>query len=197
MYQPELGRFMQPDPKEFGAGDYNLYRYCHNDPVNRSDPFGFEEDSKENLEKRAAIDRIAKSYQDSHRWDQSAKYNSEFGAGANKCARYAYDTAKEAGATPLTVKDAETGKVRSATAGELATQKFKDWRPLEPSEKPQGGDVAAYELKGHAPAYTGHAGIVTSGIGPGLDGRPILSNQSVHGDAGVYPDSNQFVPGQV
>jgi RHS repeat-associated protein len=42
MYQPELGRFMQPDPKEFGAGDYNLYRYCHNDPVNRSDPFGLD-----------------------------------------------------------------------------------------------------------------------------------------------------------
>jgi RHS repeat-associated protein len=40
MYQPELGRFMQPDPKEFAAGDYNLYRYCHNDPVNRSDPTG-------------------------------------------------------------------------------------------------------------------------------------------------------------
>src|SRR5438874_1980797 len=34
------GRFLQPDPKEFGAGDYNLYRYCHNDPVNKSDPFG-------------------------------------------------------------------------------------------------------------------------------------------------------------
>jgi RHS repeat-associated protein len=40
MYQPELGRFMQPDPKHFGAGDYNLYRYCHNDPVNKSDPMG-------------------------------------------------------------------------------------------------------------------------------------------------------------
>jgi RHS repeat-associated protein len=40
MYQPELGRFLQPDPKEFAAGDYNLYRYCHNDPINRSDPFG-------------------------------------------------------------------------------------------------------------------------------------------------------------
>jgi len=40
MYQPELGRFMQPDPKEFGGGDYNLYRYCHNDPVNKADPFG-------------------------------------------------------------------------------------------------------------------------------------------------------------
>ena len=32
MYQPELGRFLQPDPQEFAAGDYNLYRYCHNDP---------------------------------------------------------------------------------------------------------------------------------------------------------------------
>ena len=40
MYQPELGRFMQPDPKHFAAGDYNLYRYCHNDPVNTSDPTG-------------------------------------------------------------------------------------------------------------------------------------------------------------
>jgi RHS repeat-associated protein len=41
-YQPELGRFLQPDPKEFSAGDYNLYRYCHNDPVNHSDPDGTE-----------------------------------------------------------------------------------------------------------------------------------------------------------
>lgn len=40
MYQPELGRFMQPDPKQFAAGDYNLYRYCHNDPVNKTDPLG-------------------------------------------------------------------------------------------------------------------------------------------------------------
>ena len=40
LYNPELGRFMQPDPKEFAAGDYNLYRYCHNEPVNRSDPTG-------------------------------------------------------------------------------------------------------------------------------------------------------------
>jgi RHS repeat-associated protein len=40
VYQPELGRFMSPDPKHFTAGDYNLYRYCHNDPVNRIDPTG-------------------------------------------------------------------------------------------------------------------------------------------------------------
>jgi RHS repeat-associated protein len=42
LYQPELSRFMQPDPKQFEAGDYNLYRYCHNDPINNSDPFGLE-----------------------------------------------------------------------------------------------------------------------------------------------------------
>lgn len=42
MYQPDLGRFLQPDPKQFAAGDYNLYRYCHNDPVNRNDPFGLD-----------------------------------------------------------------------------------------------------------------------------------------------------------
>jgi RHS repeat-associated protein len=42
LYQPELGRFLQPDPMQFAAGDYNLYRYCHNDPVNKSDPSGLE-----------------------------------------------------------------------------------------------------------------------------------------------------------
>jgi RHS repeat-associated protein len=59
LYQPELGRFMQPDPIHFGGEtakdtaqalgspknvtpsiDYNLYRYCHNDPINRADPLG-------------------------------------------------------------------------------------------------------------------------------------------------------------
>jgi RHS repeat-associated protein len=42
LYQPELGRFLQPDSKEFEAGDYNLYRYCGNDPVNRNDPMGLD-----------------------------------------------------------------------------------------------------------------------------------------------------------
>jgi RHS repeat-associated protein len=46
MYQPELGRFLQPDPKQFEAGDYNLYRYCHNDPVNKSDPTGLAYDEE-------------------------------------------------------------------------------------------------------------------------------------------------------
>ena len=32
-YDPDLGRFLSEDPKGFDAGDYNLYRYCDNDPL--------------------------------------------------------------------------------------------------------------------------------------------------------------------
>ncbi len=39
-YHPGLGRFMSEDPKGFDAGDYNLYRYCGNDPEDRVDPMG-------------------------------------------------------------------------------------------------------------------------------------------------------------
>jgi RHS repeat-associated protein len=53
LYNPELGRFMQPDPKDFAAGDYNLYRYCHNDPVNHTDPTGLVPDGYEGYEYRA------------------------------------------------------------------------------------------------------------------------------------------------
>jgi RHS repeat-associated protein len=73
LYNPELGRFMQPDPKEFAAGDYNLYRYCHNDPVNKTDPTGLivnadEETTKmmndlrdKNDNLRSAIDQLRNS----------------------------------------------------------------------------------------------------------------------------------------
>src|SRR5207249_146498 len=42
MYHPTLGRFTSEDPKGFDAGDYNLYRYCHNDPLDMTDPMGLE-----------------------------------------------------------------------------------------------------------------------------------------------------------
>src|SRR5438105_4695262 len=40
MYHPSLGRFLQTDPTGFDAGDMNLFRYCGDDPVDRSDPTG-------------------------------------------------------------------------------------------------------------------------------------------------------------
>ncbi len=39
-YHPGLGRFLQPDPTGFAAGDLNLFRYCGGDPVNNVDPTG-------------------------------------------------------------------------------------------------------------------------------------------------------------
>ncbi len=31
---------MREDPKVFDAGDCNLFRYCHNDPIDNVDPMG-------------------------------------------------------------------------------------------------------------------------------------------------------------
>jgi RHS repeat-associated protein len=41
-YNPTLGRFMSEDPRLFDAGDYNLFRYCHNDPIDFTDPMGLD-----------------------------------------------------------------------------------------------------------------------------------------------------------
>jgi RHS repeat-associated protein len=40
---PELGRFLQADPIGFKGDASNLYRYCGNDPVDRSDPMGLDD----------------------------------------------------------------------------------------------------------------------------------------------------------
>jgi RHS repeat-associated protein len=39
-YSPALGRFQQQDPIRLAGGDYNMYRYVANDPVNMIDPSG-------------------------------------------------------------------------------------------------------------------------------------------------------------
>ncbi len=84
---PELGRFLQADPigiqiagaklsaqqkafypggqapETFAVTELNLYRYCHNDPVNRSDPFGLKDreiDPKELKKAEALLKAIEK-----------------------------------------------------------------------------------------------------------------------------------------
>jgi RHS repeat-associated protein len=42
---PELGRFLQTDPIGFKGDASNLYRYCHNDPADFSDPMGLQDPS--------------------------------------------------------------------------------------------------------------------------------------------------------
>jgi RHS repeat-associated protein len=45
-YSPDLGRFLQPDPIGFEGDATNLYRYCGNDPVARSDATGTMQNTK-------------------------------------------------------------------------------------------------------------------------------------------------------
>jgi hypothetical protein len=40
MYDSSTGRFITEDPTEFEGGDENLYRYCGNNSINRTDPTG-------------------------------------------------------------------------------------------------------------------------------------------------------------
>jgi RHS repeat-associated protein len=46
-YSPSIGRFLQPDPIGFAAGDLNLYSYVGNDPLNLTDPSGNQESTQE------------------------------------------------------------------------------------------------------------------------------------------------------
>jgi RHS repeat-associated protein len=39
-YDPEVGRFINKDPIGFAGGDFNLYAYVQNDPINFIDPLG-------------------------------------------------------------------------------------------------------------------------------------------------------------
>jgi len=41
-YLEGLGRFVQNDPIDFAGGDYNLYRYVANNPINWVDPLGLD-----------------------------------------------------------------------------------------------------------------------------------------------------------
>ncbi|MBF6570626.1 MAG: RHS repeat-associated core domain-containing protein, partial [Candidatus Binataceae bacterium] len=42
-YSPLLQQFISEDPKRFGGGDANLFGYVHEDPINATDPLGFDE----------------------------------------------------------------------------------------------------------------------------------------------------------
>jgi len=48
-YDPDLGRFLTPDPIGFAGGQTNLYAYVGNNPVGRVDPEGYEMSWEESM----------------------------------------------------------------------------------------------------------------------------------------------------
>ncbi len=57
-YNPILGRFMSEDPKLFDAGDYNLFRYCHNDPLDFTDPMGLQDTAPTYSPRQTSLERL-------------------------------------------------------------------------------------------------------------------------------------------
>jgi RHS repeat-associated protein len=66
----ELGRFLQADPIGFKGDGSNLYRYCGNDSVNKSDPMGLE-----NPPARIPIDRM---WESAKYWDTANSFQGSF-----------------------------------------------------------------------------------------------------------------------
>ena len=52
-YDPETGRWASKDPIGFAGGSPELYEYCSNDPLNRKDPTGLEDETEAHM-----IDRL-------------------------------------------------------------------------------------------------------------------------------------------
>lgn len=71
-YHPTLGRFLQSVPKEFEAGDMNLFRYCGDDPIVQSDPLGLDYATIEEASFKARL-LIQESFSDNTRLSQTIK----------------------------------------------------------------------------------------------------------------------------
>jgi hypothetical protein len=118
--------------------------------------------SADNLKRRGDIGRVAEEIAGDSKKAKTYSYEAKkdnFEPQTNKCNKFCYDVANIAGAKPPTVKDAETGKVRQASARELASgESINHWRMLRSNENPQTGDIAAYQHR-YADAG-GHSAII-------------------------------------
>lgn len=78
-YHPGIGRFTGEDPKGFDAGDYNLFRYCHNDPEDLTDPMG----TNYWMAPGSNVVNVPISFDSTDRRPVSSQFVSKFIAGAN------------------------------------------------------------------------------------------------------------------
>jgi uncharacterized protein RhaS with RHS repeats len=74
---PEMGRFLQPDPIGFKGDASNLYRYCHNDPEDFTDPMGLVNMSETPADEAAHL-AWERSYNPKDRFTLSAHANENY-----------------------------------------------------------------------------------------------------------------------
>jgi RHS repeat-associated protein len=176
-YDPKLGRWLSRDP--IGEeGGINLYGYVENDPINWIDPFGLREGSPSNLKKRKALNDKANAKDGSDKWAKD-KATGKTGAGQWKCSEFVFDTARDAAARIPTLKD-KAGNSYYPLANQLGNTNLnlKNWRPLNPGETPEPGDIAVIPN----PNGSGHCGIITNNA----SGNISAHETTVHGISGQF-----------
>ncbi len=86
-YSAKLGRFMSKDHKLAHTGDYNLFRYCHNDPGDNVDPMGLASEQTGDLSS-GTHDREWEMSATKAVWSRQISFSSSYGAIAYGIANY-------------------------------------------------------------------------------------------------------------
>jgi RHS repeat-associated protein len=88
-YNPQLGRFMSEDQKLADTGDYNLFRYCHNDPVDLVDPMGLDDAQMTYSPRQESLKQAEEHISASQAvWNRQMNMSSSYGATAYGVAAY-------------------------------------------------------------------------------------------------------------
>jgi RHS repeat-associated protein len=221
-YNTTLGRFMSEDPKLFDAGDYNLFRYCHNDPIDFTDPMGLDMAGPaptSTIEREDYYNRAMARAQ----WVGSDLMHNATGAMGIGMAGYAYaqqttvtGQLKGSLANPALLKNAKPGDAndRDAPTGLEITNKVDErghykqhhlqvkndkgiWKGIGVAEehvKPMGGNLGP--LKTSGPTLFGNGDVVDR-VGlwfkPGPNVTGYLLNQQTYRLYYPTPDGMRYV----
>jgi RHS repeat-associated protein len=159
-YSPVLGRWLQPDPIGFAAGDVNLYRYCANGILRFVDPFGLYGDFA-NPDAAAVGGNAEVNRRQSAIVGPRVEYGFEIYRNSN--GTYGYNEPRPytgSSAEPLIYKDPKTGRLTTKTEtgrtvpvdGAAHTHHRAPATPSEPGDTDTANSLADAGI----PSYVGN-----------------------------------------
>jgi hypothetical protein len=116
---------MSEDPKLFDAGDYNVFRYCHNDPIDLTDPMGLDDTAPTYSPRQTSQERQETQSASQAVWERQMTFSSSYGAINEACNRivsgvrqwWKWWTSPQELATPTIVAVAPIEEAPAALAG--------------------------------------------------------------------------------